>query len=107
MWFKLSFPDYNRIKELSKDKEYKFTIFKIYSTIYCRFTYNEDWTDKFKADLMCNGYSDTYEPPEFKEWFSNTEEDYKKMCSRIELFYNRLMQTILNSNDEVFWLYDE
>ena len=105
MWLKLNFPDYNKLKELPKDREYKFTIFTIYETIYCRFTYNEDCKDKFKADLMCNGYSDTYEPILFKKWFPNTEEDYKIMCSRIEVFYNKLVRNILNSNEDnsLYW----
>lgn len=106
MWLKLNFPDYNKLKELPQNKEYKFRIFEVYETFYCRFTYNEDFSGKFKADLMCNGYSDTYEPSDFRKWFDNTEKDYNTMCCNIERLYNQIVEEILNNNNNMDWFYN-
>ena len=108
---KLKFPTFDYIKSLpltdGKDryggdviKEYYFTLFEVYGSIYCRFTYNEDGNERFYLDLMQDGYSDHsgYSSP--KSIYECTESDYKLLCEHAQMLYDEILGNLLNSNNE-------
>ena len=49
-------PSYEELKQLPKDKQYKWHLFDIWGSGYLRFTYNEDCENKISVDYLENGY---------------------------------------------------
>lgn len=97
-FFKLNFPKYEDIKKLPLDKEYNFTLFNIIGTVYCRFTYNEDNSERFFLDIMCNGFSDMIEffPNTHNHSYYGTKTGYEQMCNNAELVYNKILNNMFN-----------
>ena len=105
MKHKLKFPTYEYIKSfpLQNDDgeyiEYEFTLFTVYRSMYCRFTYNEDGNKGFYLDLMCDGYCDKFSIDCHKRFYRMNKKEYKLMCGHAEILYNEIMNNLLNSNE--------
>lgn len=51
---------YEYLEKKDKEKEYKWTLFKICNSNICRFSYNEDTNKLIYLDIITNGYINDY-----------------------------------------------
>ena len=100
---KICFPDYNKMKELKKDKEYIFSLFELgTNNIYGRFTLYEDFTNLIRFDLIINGYSGE------NSWevsYKFNKDNYKKICNYAQDCYNYLFSQLYYSSQST-WHWD-
>lgn len=101
---KICFPDYNKMKELNKNREYIFHLFGLGTNdIYGRFTLYEDFSDLIRFDLIVNGYSGE------NSWNLNLKfnsKNYKKICDYAQKCYNYLFTELYYSAQNSSWRWD-
>ena len=88
---KLNFPTYEYIKALSKEYEYNWKLFKLPTSLYGRFSYNEDGSGLIFFDVMKDGYSGTNS---LGMTLKFNKANYVKICEHaqyvLDLFYKSL-----------------
>jgi len=106
---KLKFPPYEKIKELHRFKrdhkleidrpiEYAFNLFDIYKHVYCRMTYNEDGSDLFYLDIMCDGYSNSFSHK--NRWFEVSEKGYGNLIVEATQLYEKILINLFRANEK-------
>lgn len=104
---KLTFPSYDKLKTLPKDKEYIFTIFDLsFNFIHGRFTLYEDFYNVIRFDLMVDGYSETNG---WRTCYKFNKKNYKKICDFAQDCYEHIYETLDASSDsswrwEHYWI---
>ena len=68
--------NYEDIRKLPKDREYKFILFEVIGSVYCALSYNEDLNGKICLDLFDHGFTGNC-------WYDNTRSNYQQ-----NTFYN-------------------
>lgn len=86
----ITFPSYELIKSIPKDKCAKIKLFHIVLSTYCRMTVNEDYSDKLTLDLICCGYI------QWSDEFDNTKKGYEQLQQEA----NDLQQEIIYNMSE-------
>lgn len=113
---KLKFPSFESLKKLplcdenNEYIEYEFTIFEFGLNSRCRITLNEDSCKGFFADVLGDDgkiFRTFCEKPVLRDTYvyKMTKSDYNKMCKKIQLFYDYIIEKILSSNNDnsKFW----
>lgn len=92
---KIKFPDYNIIKQLSKEKRHTFEVFQVLPTAYFRFTYNEDGNKMIALDFMLEGYLSSYYVPN-EYWVNKFYKLNKTNYLALEKLANQIFDDIIN-----------
>ena len=93
----LTFPPYEKLKSLPKDRQYIFSLFNLgFNFCYGRFTLYEDFHNIIRFDLMVDGYSETNG---WRTCYKFNKGNYKKICDFAQECYDHIYLTLVNSTD--------
>lgn len=100
---KLNFPNYETLKKLNKNQEYKFTLFRLgFSGIYGRLSLYEDFSNLIYFDVLVNGYiNDDF----YVKCLKFNKKNYENICNHAQKCYNEIFLTLYNSPNETIKKY--
>lgn len=108
----LKFPPLKMIKSLPKEingiyQEYKFDIFEVHGSRYCRIVYNEGGNGRLFLDMMERGYCGEWNLYSSYKSYDLTVKGYEELKKDCIRGYNTLVQNLLYSNENLSKRWDK